>query len=202
MRDIPGFLGTSASLPADITLLAYILILLPLMGVGFAYARGKNFNNHKLVMTSVTILNWVLISWVMIGSYAGGVAPRLATNPTDISVLLPTGHFLLGAAAQLLATYLVIRMWFEKQLPQALKVKNIKLYMRLALGGWVAAALGGIAVYTIWYAIPTFFPNTANSDQVIPAPDSTEEAGFSVDVTEEAEEALESPDGTEEASGG
>lgn len=52
-------------------LLIYIFLLVPAMLVGFGFARRKLFvPHHKLVMTSITAINWVLIAWVMVGSYA------------------------------------------------------------------------------------------------------------------------------------
>jgi len=190
LREMPGFLGTSAHLLADITLLAYILLLLPLMIVGYLYARRKMFEPaHKLVMTTVVIVNWFLIGFVMIASYASGVAPGVPAALGDVRVWLPTLHLVIGALAQLLGTYLVLRMWFEKQLPEALKVRNIKLYMRFTLGGWVTAAVLGIALYIIWYAAPSLVsgdvPPPVETEEALDIPVVTEEATLTVDETEE-----------------
>ncbi|KXK24841.1 MAG: hypothetical protein UZ15_CFX003000102 [Chloroflexi bacterium OLB15] len=42
VRDQPGFLGTGATLLADLTLLAYILLLVPLMLVASSLPAVKN----------------------------------------------------------------------------------------------------------------------------------------------------------------
>jgi hypothetical protein len=213
MRDMPGFLGTSAHLLADITLMAYILLLLPLMVVGYMYARRKMFEPaHKYVMTTVVVVNWVLIGGVMIASYASGVAPGVPAALGDVRVWLPTVHLVIGGLAQLLGTYLALRMWLEKQLPAALKVRNIKLYMRITLGGWVTAAALGIVLYVIWYAAPTpaaeDLPPPVATEEAGILPEETEEPSITVDETEEAlsdpesnetDEALISSDETEEA---
>src|SRR5688572_14416313 len=61
-----GFLGTGASLMSDITLLAYIFLLVPLMLFGFAFAVRKQFvPNHQVVMTTILLLNWGLIAFIM-----------------------------------------------------------------------------------------------------------------------------------------
>ena len=39
----PGLLGTGASLLADLTLLAYLLLIVPGMLAGFVFARRKHF---------------------------------------------------------------------------------------------------------------------------------------------------------------
>lgn len=204
LRTEPGFLGTDASLLADLNLLAYVLLLLPLMAVGFYFARRKRFDpQHKLVMTGITILNWVLILFVMLSSFTDSVAPNIPDNLSDNTFLFPTIHLITGGLAQLLATYLVLRMWFEKQLPQWFMVKNIKLYMRLTLSLWVVTALLGVLIYVTWYGGTA----SAADDGDVPPPVSTEEAtGDSDDIrvpltTEEAsDDDAESPAATEEAS--
>lgn len=153
LRNEEGFLGTDASLLADLNLLAYILILLPLMAVGYFYARKKMFEpQHKLAMTTITGLNWVLIGIVMISSFTDSVAPNVSSDFDQDFIYVPTIHAIVGLGAQLLATYLVARMWLENVLPESLLVKNIKLYMRITLGAWVFTAAFGILLYFTWYS--------------------------------------------------
>lgn len=171
LRTQAGFLGTNASMLADLTLLAYILILLPMMLVGFIYARRKRFDpQHKYVMTAITIFNWLLILFVMASSFSGGVAPGIPDNLSDTAILFPTIHLVTGGLAQIIATYLLMRMWLEGSLPGWLKVRNIKIWMRLTLSLWVITALLGIIIYVTWYT-----PGTTAADDT-PAPISTEEA--------------------------
>ncbi|MFN8374972.1 MAG: hypothetical protein U0694_19115 [Anaerolineae bacterium] len=150
MLDQPGFLGTGASLASDLSLLAYLIILLPLMLLGFFFARRKMFEpNHKLVMTTITLVNWFIIIFLMFVRYSQAVQYA----PGDPTLILPTIHLAFGATAQILATYLVIRMWFEKQLPAWFKVRRIKRYMRTTLALWIITALLGISIYTTWYVL-------------------------------------------------
>ncbi|RMG73761.1 MAG: hypothetical protein D6711_10240 [Chloroflexi bacterium] len=170
MRTEPGFLGTNAPLSADLTLIAYLLLIVPAMLIGFYFARRKWFEpHHKLVMTVITILNWVLILLVMAVSYSENVAPGLSDNINDRLILIPLIHLIFGATAQLLATYLVIRMWLEKSLPDWFKVKNIKRYMRLTLFLWLLTASVGAFTYFTWYVV-----DTSASTQIVP-PVTTEE---------------------------
>ncbi|MEM6281916.1 MAG: hypothetical protein AAF787_06965 [Chloroflexota bacterium] len=180
LRTEPGFLGTNAHLLADITLLAYILLLLPLMGVGYMYARRKMFEPaHKYVMTSITTLNWVLILWVMLVSFTESVAPQIPDGLNQTFVALPAIHVLTGAVAQILATYLLARMWLEKQLPSWAKIVNIKAYMRVTLALWVTTAVLGIAIYFTWYGVASAqqgdVPPPVATDDVEPATDGIEE---------------------------
>lgn len=174
----PGFLGTGASLLADLTLMAYVLLLVPAMLVGYFFARRKWFvPHHKLTMTGIVLFNWVLILVLMQVSYREGVLPNLAANLAAPFYLLPTLHLITGAAAQFTGTYLVIRMWFENQLPTWFKVKNIKRYMRFTLAGWLVTAALGVAIYLVWY-LPSGPVAAAIPAAVTPEPDAiaTQEA--------------------------
>ncbi|MDZ4672679.1 MAG: hypothetical protein SH821_17595 [Phototrophicales bacterium] len=157
-----------------IVLLIYILFLVPAMLVGFGFARRKLFRpHHKLIMTSITMINWVLILVVMAGSYSNNVAPYLSTGIEQPSLLLPTLHLITGATAQFLATYLVILMWFEKSLPKFMVTHKIKTPMRLTLSLWLITAVLGIGIYIVWN------PPASSADALSPV--STEEAPISTD---------------------
>ena len=132
----------------DLVLLAYIVLIVPAMLVGFVFARRKMFEPyHKFTMTAITIVNWLLIIFVMMVTYSALLGhPQPITQPV---MLFPTLHLISGLIAQLLATYLVIRMWFENQLPEALKVKNIKLYMRTTLALWLLTAVLGLVTWAV-----------------------------------------------------
>lgn len=195
LRLEPGFLGTGASLLADLTLLAYVLLLAPAMLVGFFFARRKWFEpHHKMTMTTITLVNWVLIIALMLGSYAQGVLPNLGANLSNPVFLLPTLHLITGALAQITATYLVIRMWFEDGLPDWFKVQNIKRPMRFTLAAWLVTVLLGVGIYVTWYVGQ---PAPAQD-----APVATQEAVATDEAAqpESTEEAL-SPEATAEASG-
>lgn len=178
MFNQPGFLGTGATLASDLTLLAYVLLIVPSMLIGFVFARRKWFvPHHKLMMTFVTLLNWVFIIAVMLVSYSA-IAPEVPRRIADPIYVLPTIHLVTGATAQLLATYLVLRMWLEKVLPTWIMVKNIKTYMRFTLALWLITAALGVTIYAVWYVRP------ANADGVV-APLGTPEIVLTPEITPE-----------------
>lgn len=194
----PGFLGTGASLMADFTLLAYIFLLVPGMIVGFVFARRKMFEPyHKLTMTTIMLVNWALILFLMVVSYSRAVAPEVPQGLNQAFYLLPTIHLITGGIAQIVATYLVIRMWFENVLPDWFKVKNIKRPMRFTLAMWLITAALGIGIYFTWYAAD---PATA---QDAPPPVATAEINSPI-ATDDANivvplETVDSDDDTPEA---
>lgn len=177
-----GFLGTGATMMSDIVLLCYLFLMLPGMLLGFYFARRKKFvPHHKLTMTGVVILNWIFIVVLMFGSYRGGVLPYLnAQFAGDVRVALPTLHAITGGIAQLLATYLVIRMWFEKVLPKWVMVKRIKRYMRFTLAMWIITVLLGVLIYVTWY-VGAPRPGTQIQPAVTAEPGATVEPGATIE---------------------
>jgi uncharacterized membrane protein YozB (DUF420 family) len=164
-----GFLGTGASLLADITLLAYVLLIIPAMITGFIFARRKMFRPyHKWMMTTITIVNWILIVFLMLVAYRFDVAPNIGAQPDNTRYLLPTIHALFGLPAQLLATFLVLRMFREDSQVRRAKArgetslskywfKYAKPVMRLTLTLWLITATLGVVSYLIRYdVLPTY----------------------------------------------
>lgn len=228
----PGILGTNASLMSDLTLLAYILLIVPAMLVGFFFARRKMFvPHHKLMMTTIILVNWVLILFLMAFSYRAAVLPNLPEGLSKPFNLLPTIHLITGGIAQLLGTYLVIRMWFEKVLPKWIMVKKIKRYMRATLALWLVTASLGVAIYLNWNVSggagdiepaatqepavteeadaqstdsADATPEPAETEEVSdtsPAPAVTEEASDSSPAPAETEEVDDDDDGDDDNSG-
>jgi uncharacterized membrane protein YozB (DUF420 family) len=174
------------------TLIIYIVLMVPLMLLGFYFARRKMFSpHHKLVMTSVVILNWILIAIVMARSYALAVAPNIPEDIGQIGILLPTIHLITGAIAQLLGTYLVILMWTENtplSWLAVVKTRNIKPLMRTTLALWLLTILLGFGIYAVWNA------PAANAEDT---PVVTEEATESADTEAVTTEEVASPEATE-----
>ena len=161
----PGFLGTGASLLADLTLLAYLLLIIPAMLLGFVFAR-RNLHrpHHKWLMILVTVVNWVLIIFLMFAAYRFDVAPNIADQPGNSRYLLPVIHGLLGIPAQLLATFIIVRMLVEDtQVGRAKRrgekdtsrywYRSAKPAMRLTLVLWLVTAVLGVVTYLTRYSI-------------------------------------------------
>jgi uncharacterized membrane protein YozB (DUF420 family) len=171
-----GFLGTGASLLADITLLAYVLLIVPGIITGFVFARrGKHRPHHKATMITITVVNWLLIIFLMLTAYRFDVIGNLPTQPTNARYLMPTIHAVLGLPAQLLATYIIYRMLREDSQVAAAKArgekgqqlsqywfKSAKPVMRLTIILWLVTSLLGVFNYLIRYnVLPTFSSNRA-----------------------------------------
>ena len=160
-----GFLGTGASMLADITLLAYVLLIVPAMLAGLYFARaGYHRPRHKWTMIIVTVVNWVLIIFLMMVAFRTDVAPNLGEGSGNPRYFLPAVHALFGAPAQLLATFIVLRMlWEDRQVAQAKKrgetdlqkywFKAAKWMMWLTLVLWLVTSVLGVISYLTRYNV-------------------------------------------------
>lgn len=187
----PGFLGTGASLLADLTLVAYILLIVPGMITGFVFARrGKHRPHHKYTMITITLVNWLLIIFLMLTAYSYDVIGNIGAQPTNARYLMPTIHGLIGLAAQVLATYVIYRMLREDSQVAAAKARGekgealskywfrgAKTFMRLTIILWLVTALLGLFNYLIRYDIlPDFGSNRGGVPAVTAEPAATSEA--------------------------
>ncbi|MBK9746305.1 MAG: hypothetical protein IPO91_05940 [Chloroflexi bacterium] len=175
----PGFLGTGASLLADLTLIFYILLIAPAMLIGFWLARrGRHRPAHRNLMIAVTAINWVLIIFLMLVAYRFDVAGNFPNQPTAPRYLLPVLHALLGLPAQLLATYIVVRMLIEDvRVAQGKRrgepvtqlrrywFKQAKPAMQITLGLWLATAALGVITYLVRYEV---LPGSASGEAAPP----------------------------------
>ena len=193
-RTDEGLLDTGAPLMADLTVLAFVLLLVPGMIVGFVFARQKRFVPfHQVTMTTVLLLNWGLIAFIMAAHFEGysgeGASTRTIVRP----------HALIGLIAQIIGTVLVLRMWFEELLPRSLRFGQIKVFMRATLALWLIAAALGVATY-----VRAYEPFNGDSDDAAPVitPEPTEDTPDETPVPEpvETEDAPE-PVETEESEG-
>src|SRR5690606_3259002 len=105
------------------------------------------------------------------------VAAQFAGDPR---IVLPTLHGITGGAAQLLATYLAFRMWFENVLPSWIMVKRIKPYMRFTLALWIVTITLGAVIYVSWYINP--LQARAAAPVTTLEPGSTPEIGGTLEV--------------------
>lgn len=201
-RTTDGFLGTGASRMADVTVVAYVFLLLPAMIMGGALAVNKQFvPYHQLFMSFIVIVNWGLIAFTMYSSF-DYVATSDTVPDTFSYQVLPFLHAGLGITAQVFATILMLRMWLESSLPKGLRFR-VKTLMRLTLLLWLTTAVLGIAMYILWYDVNG---DSGSADDAIPAvtPEATEEAddttpepAVTPEVTEEAPDTA--PEATEAA---
>ena len=146
--DAAGFLGTGASFGSDLNLVVQLLMGLVLV-LGMILARRKLFRAHAVCQGSVVLLNLILIALIMLPPFARDIVPGLPRRLDQAYYFLPTLHAVLGAAAELLGLYILVRAG-TKWLPERLCFRNYKLWMRTTLVLWWSVILLGIATYYVW----------------------------------------------------
>jgi plastocyanin len=150
-----GFLGTTAPLYADLTLVLSIAVALTLT-VGMVLAIRKRYTAHRWVQTAAVSLNVILVLAVMIGSFLRSAAPGLPERIGEPYFYAAVGHGLAGLIAFVFGTFVMLRG--NGLVPKALKFKNYKLFMRSAYGLYMVATALGAWVYTQWYLAPPAVP--------------------------------------------
>ena len=148
---IKGFLGTGAPFKADLNLVMQIVMGVALLA-GVFLAKRKLYRAHGICQTTVLLLNLVMIGFVMWPAFQQ-VEPRLPRALHKWYYAAATIHALLGLTAESLGLYIVVAAG-TNILPQRLRFKNWKRWMRLELIFWYIVVLAGMATYYAWYIAP------------------------------------------------
>jgi uncharacterized membrane protein YozB (DUF420 family) len=143
-----GFLGTGAPLASDVNLSIQILMGSALLA-GMMLARQGQYRAHAICQGSVMLLNLVMIALIMFPSFRWGVLPGLPGGLGNPYYSVATLHATLGAIAQLLGLYIVLRAG-TNLLPKLLRFQNYKLWMRTELALWWAVIILGVVTYVVW----------------------------------------------------
>jgi hypothetical protein len=144
---VRGFLGTSASLWSDLSLVLTLLFG-AVAAFGGIQARRRRFSQHCPLMPVAALLNWIPVLLVMVPRWLGVVSGS-QTMAGGLLGSVPVFHGVLGGVTQLLVTYTAVRMRWAKRLPPA---KPIWL-MRATIGLWALALVGGVSVYVVAYVL-------------------------------------------------
>ncbi len=145
-----GFLGTGATLAADLNLVVQIAMGAALL-VGALLARRKRFAAHGVCQATVLLLNLVMIAGVMAPSFRQ-VKSQLPAG-LELYYAVATAHAALGTAAELLGLYIVL-VAATNIVPQRLRFQRWKVWMRTELALWWAVVLLGVGTYCVWYRVP------------------------------------------------
>ena len=165
-----GFLGTNASVLADISLILGILVALTLT-TGMILAVMKRYNVHRWVQTTAVAINVAQVLTIMIASFFKSATPGIPQRLGETYYYAALVHALLGLTTLLFGTFVALRG--NELVPRALKFNNYKLFMRTAYSLYMLVTLLGIWVYATWY-INTPQPATAEG-QVQPVAQRADE---------------------------
>jgi len=136
---------------ADLNLVVQIVTGMALLG-GVFLARRKFYMAHGICQTTVLLLNLVMIGLVMWPAFQQ-VQPTLPRALHKWYYAAATIHAFLGLTAESMGLYIVV-VAGTNILPQRLRFKNWKWWMRLELIFWYIVVLAGMATYYAWYLAP------------------------------------------------
>ncbi len=146
----PGFLGTSASFAADMTLTLSLLVV-TLFSIGVYLAVRGKYDVHKWVQTAGVLTNLVLVLWLMLIPYRTFIINGQGGPHEAIFYQVTMLHAGVGFLAFFLGNFVVLRG--HKLVPKFLRFKNYKLFMRTAYGLYLTTTVLGVALYYTWYVI-------------------------------------------------
>jgi plastocyanin len=148
-----GFLGTGATFRADLNLIVQVMMGLALL-CGMGLARRQRFEAHKYCQSAVMLLNLVMIALIMAPAFRRQVGPQIPAGLTDSYYAVATTHAALGAVAELLGLYIVL-VAATRLLPEPLRFRRYKPWMRAELALWWVVVLLGLGTYYFWYLAPS-----------------------------------------------
>jgi plastocyanin len=143
-----GFLGTNASVLADLTLLLS-LIVATILTLGVVMAIKKRYVVHRWLQTTAVALNALLVLLVMIASFWKKAAPGIPDKLDRPYYYVALIHGLIGVTAFLFGSFVALRG--NELVPAALKFNNYKRFMRIAYGLYMLTTALGVWVYLTWY---------------------------------------------------
>ena len=118
--------------------------------IGMVLARRKWYRAHGICQSAVVILNLIPIATFMLPVFRHGILSGLSTNPDSFFVTIAIAHAALGTIAEIFGIYIILSAG-TNLLPETLRFKNYKKWMRLELALWWLAIASGIGIYLFWY---------------------------------------------------
>jgi plastocyanin/uncharacterized membrane protein YozB (DUF420 family) len=146
-----GFLGTGASLGADITLIIQLIFFFGL-SFGIIAQLLRKYKLHDFIQAPIVLLNFFFIIFIMVSSFVEQEVPTtLIRRPTDLYYITPFIHAGLGIITQGLATYCFLAGF--KILPR--KIGTLRYFMWATYGFWIITISFGLVTYGVWYLFDT-----------------------------------------------
>ena len=149
---VKGFLGTGATFEADVNLVVQLVMGMALVA-GVVLAKQQHYRAHGICQTTVMLLNLLMIGLVMWPSFRRQVNPRLLKLPHKAYYAAPMIHAALGITAELLGLYIVL-VAGTNVLPEWLRFRNWKRWMRTEFVLWLIVVISGMGTYYAWYIAP------------------------------------------------
>jgi predicted ferric reductase len=143
-----GFLGTQASLRADLSLVLIIMTAI-LFTIGWRLAVNKKYVAHQTIQNLAVGLNVLVVLLTMTGIFINSYLPAIPVALNNPAVALVAVHAATGTLGLLYGVY--VSLAADKLLPERLQYKKFKPVMRVSYLIYVLLTLGGTAIYLRLY---------------------------------------------------
>ena len=139
----------SPPLTADLVALVEVGIAMGLL-VGMFVIRRGHVRAHMYIQSSMVLVNVPVVLARMIPRYLAQVWPDIPGEVASPYYLIPTLMLIAGTAAEALGIYILLvagTTW----LPERLRFRNYKRWMRTELILWWGVVIFGLSTYYVWY---------------------------------------------------
>jgi uncharacterized membrane protein YozB (DUF420 family) len=144
-------IGFPADAPALQDLLAIVEVALAvLLVVGFIVVRLGHVRAHRILQSSIILVNIPIVLYGMVPYYLQNVAPYLPSHLSEPIFLVPTIMLVAGATAELLGVYILLVAGTD-WLPERFRFRRYKLWMRTELALWWGVVITGLTTYWLFY---------------------------------------------------
>ncbi|HTT25979.1 MAG TPA: hypothetical protein VMH90_03315 [Thermoplasmata archaeon] len=145
-------MGTYAA-PVGADLAAYAEIALgAMLLVGWVLVRFGHVRAHAMLQSTIVLVNIPIVLYWMVPSYLEYVAPGVPGELGESFYLYPTLMLVAGLTAEVLGIYILL-VAGTNLVPERLRFRRYKLWMRSMLGLWWAVLGLGLATYATWYTV-------------------------------------------------
>ena len=147
-----SLLGTDAPFYSDAVALFEIATGIALL-VGMFLVRAGHVRLHAYLQGSIVFVNLPIVLAWMVPSYLKNVYPYLGSYFDQPFVWVPTLMLVVGALAEGIGVYVVLAAG-TNWIPEGLRFRRYKLWMRTVLGLWWTVLVLGLLTYYVWYVSP------------------------------------------------
>jgi uncharacterized membrane protein YozB (DUF420 family) len=143
---VEGFLGRASTLGADVNLVVQLAMGV-LLFVGLRLARRSRFRGHGLCQATALVVTLVMTAAWMVPAYHANYGPGIFRLGNPITIIA-AAHVVTGSLALLLGIYVVL-VAGTPLVPQPLRFRNYKRWMRILIAVWWLALLFGVLTYWV-----------------------------------------------------
>jgi uncharacterized membrane protein YozB (DUF420 family) len=126
------------------------VVMAGILLVGWLLVRHGHIRLHRLLQSSVILVNIPIVLYAMVPPYLEFVAPFVPGQLDEARILVPSLMLVAGAAAEFLGVYIILvagTTW----IPERFRFRRYKLWMRTELVLWWAVVLAGLTTYYLFF---------------------------------------------------